>query len=92
MDSLPIIDGSEDCGIPWVENINAKTRRDVYTPRADLRGGGALLSTYWVPRPLVVWDLPWEALTGAILWVFLWFNKGKLGKKGALGLIALYVA
>lgn len=54
-------------------------------------GGGALLSTYWVPRPLVVWDLPWEALTGAILWVYLWFNRGRIGKRGGIYLVALYI-
>jgi len=53
-------------------------------------GGGALLSTYWVPGPLVLWDLPWEALTGAALWVYLWFNKGRLGKKGGIYLVTLY--
>lgn len=53
-------------------------------------GGGALLSTYYVPRPLVLWDLPWETLTGAILWVILWFTKGKLGKWGAVYLMVLY--
>lgn len=53
-------------------------------------GGGAIISTYWVPRPLVMWDLPWETITGAILWVILWFNKGKLGKWSAYYLIALY--
>jgi cation:H+ antiporter len=53
-------------------------------------GGGALVSTYWVPRPLVLWDLPWETLTGAILWGILWFRKGKLGRGGALYLMALY--
>ena len=53
-------------------------------------GGGAIISTYWVPRPLVYWDLPWETITGAILWVVLWFNKGKLGKWSAYYLIALY--
>lgn len=53
-------------------------------------GGGALISTYWVPRPLVVWDLPWEAITGAILWVILWVNKGKLGRWAAYYLIGLY--
>ena len=53
-------------------------------------GGGALISTYWVPRPLVFWDLPWETITGAILWVVLWFNKGKLGKWSAYYLIVLY--
>jgi len=53
-------------------------------------GGGAIISTYWVPRPLVVWDLPWETITGAILWVVLWLNKGKLGKWTAYYLIGLY--
>jgi len=55
-------------------------------------GGGALLSTYWAPRPLLWWDLPWETATGAILWAILWFTKGKLGKVGALYLIGLYFA
>jgi len=53
-------------------------------------GGGALVSTYYVPRPLVLWDLPWETLTGAVLWAVLWFNKGKLGKWGAVYLMVLY--
>jgi cation:H+ antiporter len=54
-------------------------------------GGGALVSTYWVPRPLIHWDLPWETITGAILLVILWFRKGRLGKLGAIYLMALYV-
>ncbi|MDF1520208.1 MAG: hypothetical protein RQ728_01885 [Brevefilum sp.] len=53
-------------------------------------GGGAIISRYWVPGPLVFWDLPWETVTGAILWMILWFSKGKLGKWGAYYLIALY--
>jgi cation:H+ antiporter len=53
-------------------------------------GGGAIISTYWVPRPLVLWDLPWETVTGAILWMILWFSKGKIGKKGAIYLTVLY--
>lgn len=53
-------------------------------------GGGALVSTYWVPRPLVVWDLPWETITGAILWAILWFSGGKLKKGHAVYLIILY--
>ena len=53
-------------------------------------GGGALISTYAVPRPLVMWDLPWETLTGIILWVILWFNNGKLGKKSAIYLLVIY--
>ncbi|MBN2006560.1 MAG: sodium:calcium antiporter [Anaerolineae bacterium] len=54
-------------------------------------GGGALVSTYWTPRPLLYWDLPWETITGMILWAILWFTKGKLGKWGAFYLIGLYV-
>ncbi len=53
-------------------------------------GGGAIISTYWVPRPLVLWDLPWETITGAILWVILWLSKGKLGKGTAYYLVGLY--
>jgi len=53
-------------------------------------GGGALISTYAVPRPLLNWDLPWEILTGILLWVILWFNKGRLGKKSAIYLIVIY--
>ncbi len=54
-------------------------------------GGGALVSTYWVPRPLIHWDLPWEALTGTILLAILWFRKGRMGKLGAIYLMVLYV-
>ena len=75
-----------DAGIPLGTLIGS----NITNPLVAI-GGGALLSTYWVPRPLVVWDLPWETLTGAILWIYLWFSKGKLGKKGALYLIALYI-
>jgi len=53
-------------------------------------GGGALISTYAVPKPLVGWDLPWEILTGALLWIILWFNKGKLGKREGVYLIVMY--
>lgn len=53
-------------------------------------GGGALLSTYAVPKPLISWDLPWETVTGAILWAILWLSKGKLKKGHAYYLIGLY--
>jgi len=53
-------------------------------------GGGALVSTYFVPRPLITWDLPWETLTGLMLWVILWFRKGKIGKWGALYFVGIY--
>ncbi len=53
-------------------------------------GGGALVSTYWVPSPLVTWDLPWETLTGAFLWAWLIFRKGKLSRIGATCLMVMY--
>lgn len=53
-------------------------------------GGGALLSSYAVPRPLITWDLPWETITGGILWAILWFSKGKLKKGHAFYLIGMY--
>ena len=53
-------------------------------------GVGSLLSTYWVPRPLVLWDLPMETITAALLLVYLIKTDGKLGKKGALYLMGLY--
>lgn len=54
-------------------------------------GLGALVSTYWVPGPSLRWDFPWHSLSGALLWVLLWFTKGKLNRYGAIYLIALYV-
>ncbi|MFZ3151135.1 MAG: hypothetical protein WA116_05545 [Anaerolineaceae bacterium] len=53
-------------------------------------GGGALISTYAVPKPLIQWDLPWEALTGILLWVILWVKKGKLGKVDSIYLMGMY--
>lgn len=53
-------------------------------------GGGALLSSYAVPRPLITWDLPWETVTGGILWAILWFSRGKLKKGHAFYLIGMY--
>ncbi|MEA4812559.1 MAG: hypothetical protein VB108_08325 [Anaerolineaceae bacterium] len=53
-------------------------------------GGGALISTYAAPRPLIVWDLPWETLTGAILWFILWKKGGRLGKIEGIYLVIMY--
>ena len=53
-------------------------------------GGGALISTYAVPRPLIIWDLPWETMTGAALWIILIFTKGKLKKVHAIYLMIMY--
>lgn len=53
-------------------------------------GLGALISKYAVPRPLLLWDLPWETLTGILLWIILWARKGKLGKMESFYLMAMY--
>jgi Ca2+/Na+ antiporter len=53
-------------------------------------GLGALVSTYAVPRPLLLWDLPWATLTGILLWIILWARKGKLGKVEGFYLMAMY--
>ena len=74
-----------DTGIP----LGTLVGSNITNPLVAI-GGGALISTYWVPRPLVLWDLPWETLTGAILWIYLWFNKGRIGKKGGIYLVVLY--
>lgn len=55
-------------------------------------GGGALISSYAVPRPLIYWDLPLETVTGAILWIILLKANGKIGKKVGIYLILLYFA
>lgn len=55
-------------------------------------GGGSILSTYWVPRPLVLWDLPMETITAALLLGYLLFvSDKKLGWKGGLYLVGLYI-
>jgi len=54
-------------------------------------GLGALISTYYVPRPLLLWDLPMETVTAAILLLYLLRTKGKLRKLGAIYLIGLYI-
>jgi cation:H+ antiporter len=74
-----------DSGIPLGTLIGS----NITNPLVAI-GGGAIISTYWVPRPLVFWDLPWETVTGAILWVILFLKGGKLGKWTAYYLIALY--
>ncbi len=53
-------------------------------------GGGAIISTYWVPKALIQWDLAMETITAALLLIYLMKTKGKLGKAGAIYLILLY--
>lgn len=55
-------------------------------------GIGSLISTYWVPKPLVYWDLPMETITAALLLLYLIKTKGKLGRGGAIYLMGLYFA
>lgn len=55
-------------------------------------GLGGLISTYYVPRPLIYWDLPMETITAAMLLIYLMFSKNKLGKGGAIYLMCLYAA
>ncbi len=74
-----------DSGIPLGTLIGS----NITNPLVAI-GGGAIISRYWVPGPLVFWDLPWETITGAALWMILWFSKGKLGKWSAYYLIGLY--
>ncbi len=55
-------------------------------------GMGGLISTYFVPKPLVYWDLPMETATAGLLLIWLLFNKRTLGRKGAIYLMSLYFA
>lgn len=56
-------------------------------------GIGGLLSTYWVPRPLVLFDLPVETVTAMFLLGYLLFvSDRKLGWKGGIYLMLMYVA
>jgi cation:H+ antiporter len=41
-------------------------------------GSGAIISTYAVPRPLVLWDLPMETITAGILLIYM-FSKERIG-------------
>lgn len=75
-----------DSGIP----LGTLVGSNITNPLVAI-GLGSLVSTYAVPRPLVLWDLPWETGTGLILWGILWFSKGKLGKWAGFYLIGLYI-
>lgn len=54
-------------------------------------GLGSLISTYWVPAPLYLWDLPMETITAGLLLIYLLFHHDKLGRKGGIYLIGLYI-
>lgn len=57
-------------------------------------GGGALLSTYSVPGPLIILDLPMETITAALLLGYLLVKpeRYRLGRAGGVYLMVLYVA
>jgi len=54
-------------------------------------GLGAMISTYEVPRPIIVFDLPVKIITAIIIMIFLW-NSTKLTKRESSILIVMYVA
>ena len=51
-------------------------------------GSGAVISTYAVPRPLVLWDLPMETITAGVLLAYM-FSKERIGDAVAGPLRAL---
>jgi cation:H+ antiporter len=53
-------------------------------------GLGAIVSTYYVPRPLVAYDLPWATVSGALLLGYLLWHKGRIGRWGAVYFVAMY--
>ncbi len=55
-------------------------------------GMGGMLSTYWAPPSLYLYDLPLETITAALLLIYLVTHDRKLGKGGAIYLIGLYIA
>ncbi|MHB1355392.1 MAG: sodium:calcium antiporter [Anaerolineae bacterium] len=54
-------------------------------------GLGAIVSTYAAPRPLLAWDLPWQAVSGAILLVYLLLRKGRIGRAGSIYFVGMYI-
>jgi cation:H+ antiporter len=53
-------------------------------------GSGAMVSTYWVPRPVMVWDLPSRTLTGLLLFGILWFRGGRMSRGVGVLMMVLY--
>ena len=54
-------------------------------------GLGAMISSYQVPRPIIVYDLPVKIISGILLIWFLWRNR-MFTKKEAATMIAIYFA
>jgi|TARA_B100001964_G_C14253266_1_gene611038 cation:H+ antiporter len=53
-------------------------------------GLGAMISSYQVPRPVIVYDIPVKIVSGLILMWFLWTNK-IFTKKEAMTMITIYL-
>lgn len=54
-------------------------------------GLGAMISSYQVPRPIIVYDVPLKIMTSILVLFFLWRNM-MLTKREAISLIAVYLA
>jgi cation:H+ antiporter len=54
-------------------------------------GGGALISTYAIPKALILWDFPLKIVTGTLLLLYLVTHDRKLGRWGAVYLICMYI-
>tara|TARA_B100001964_G_C13937449_1_gene467389 strand:- start:321 stop:665 length:345 start_codon:yes stop_codon:yes gene_type:complete len=54
-------------------------------------GLGAMISTYEVPKPIIVYDLPVNIITAIIIMLFLWKNR-MLTRNASLIMISMYVA
>lgn len=52
-------------------------------------GLGAMISTYQVPKPIIVFDLPVKILSAVVIMIFLWTST-KLSKRESSILIAMY--
>ncbi|MBN2142383.1 sodium:calcium antiporter [Candidatus Woesearchaeota archaeon] len=54
-------------------------------------GLGGLISSYYVPYPILFWDLPMKAISAVILLVWILSHQKKLNRWGAFMLILMYV-
>tara|TARA_Y100000310_G_scaffold343863_1_gene453552 strand:+ start:2636 stop:3655 length:1020 start_codon:yes stop_codon:yes gene_type:complete len=53
-------------------------------------GLGAMISSYQVPKPIIVFDLPVKIITAIIIMAFLW-NRSMLTKREAFMMITMYI-
>ncbi|MFO7872821.1 MAG: hypothetical protein R6U26_04290 [Candidatus Undinarchaeales archaeon] len=53
-------------------------------------GLGSLISTYFVSKPIYMWDLPMRIVTAVILLIYIIYKKGELSRIGGFYLIGMY--